>query len=211
MSVQRYKELIENLLPQGAVWEVNDQPNLSALLESFAEEFCRADQKIKDVLKEMDPREANELIDEWNSLLGLPDECTPEDQDLTEIQAQLHREYTRTGGISKLALENLATGLGFTIDVRNATPFLAGHSVAGDFLTNDFERIFVAGSTAGEYLKEVGWKYYFIVEVPASGSEVFEAGDVAGTPLREFTNFVVQCTLKKLKPAHAAVFFQFVE
>lgn len=212
-KLARYKQLLINLLPKGRLWRPQEQPKFSSLLESTAQELCRVDDRVKQMFIEIDPRTATdaESLDQWENILGLPDECTPEGQTEAERQIQAVQKLTNIGGLSKTFYEFLAGQLGFpTTEVNNILPFVAG-SRAGDKLTNFFDRIFVAGSTAGSQLREVGWRYYFEVRLPITAASVFVAGSTAGTPLRTFSNPLIECTIKKLKPAHAGVIFSFIE
>lgn len=210
-KLAQYKELLINLLPKGRLWRPQEQPTFSALLESTAQELCRVDDRVKQMLIEVDPRTADESLDTWEDVLGLPDECTPEDQSLDERRNQLVQKLTNIGGLSKTFYEFVGNQLGFEVFVNNDLNFVAGRGKAGDKLTNYFDRHFVAGSTAGTPLTEVGWLYYFTVDMPASAAEHFVAGSEAGDPLREFSNELIECTMKKLKPAHSGVFFTFRE
>lgn len=207
--VKLYKSLLVNLLPMGRLWQAKEQPVFNDLLESFATELCRVDERIKDLLREADPRVTDELIDDWERLMGLPDECTPDGLDLAERRQQIVQKLTTVGALSVTFFEFVGAQLGFDITVTNRISFLAGRAVAGDPLTNYFERVFEAGDVAGTPLQEVGWLYYFEVNMPIAAAEIFEAGDVAGTPLREFSNPLIECTMLKLKPAHSAIFFTF--
>ncbi len=211
-KLAKYKKLLINLLPKGWLWRPNEQPVFSALLEADAQELCRVDDKAKLMLTEVDPRTATdaESLDQWENLLGIPDECTPEDQTEAERQIQATQKLTNIGGISKTFYEFVTLQLGFETTVTNWLPFVAG-SRAGDRLTNFFDNVFVAGSPAGMQLREVGWRYYFNVEMPITASTHFVAGSLAGDPLRTFSNELIECTIKKLKPAHAGVTFSFIE
>jgi uncharacterized protein YmfQ (DUF2313 family) len=208
---EKYKKLLINLLPQGKLWEPGEQPTFDDFLLSIAEELCRAETRVWDLLREADPRQTDEMVDDWERLLGLPDPCIGEITDLQERRDKILQELTNIGGLSETYYEFVATQLGFpTTDVFDNKNFRAGFSVAGDPLTNYFNRVFEAGDTAGTPLREIGWRFYFTVDLPITAAEVFEAGDVAGTPLREFTNPIMECTIRKLKPAHSAVFFRFI-
>ena len=123
---------------------------------------------------------------------------------------QATQKFTNVGGLSKTYFESVTESLGFITTVTNILPFVAG-SKAGDKLTNFFNEHFVAGSKAGERLTKIGWRYYFNVEMPIAAASHFVAGSVAGTPIRTFSNELIECTIKKLKPAHAGVNFTFIE
>jgi len=212
-KLAKYKQLLINLLPKGRLWKPSDQPVFSKVLESSAQEPCRVDDRVEQLRIEVDPRTATdaEALDQWEGILGLPDECTPDGLTESERQVQATQKLTNIGGLSKTFYEFIAAQLGFpTTVVTNILPFVAG-SRAGDRLTNFFNRHFVAGSVAGTPLSEVGWRYYFEVELPITASSHFVAGSTAGTPIRSFSNPLIECTIKKLKPAHAGVIFSFIE
>lgn len=211
-KLQRYKDLLVNLLPEGRLWQIQEQPTFSKLLDSVAQEFCRVDDRVKQMLLEADPRTASETLDVWEQVLGLPDECTPEGQTLDERRNQIIQKLTNVGGLSKSFYEFVGEQLlDQEITVDHRLNFLAGRARAGDRLNNYFNRHFVAGSTAGTLLEDIGWRFYFNVEMPIAAAEHFVAGSLAGDPLREFSNELVECTIKKLKPAHAGVTFTFKE
>ena len=211
-KLARYKQLLINFLPLGKLWKPSEQPVFSKVLESTSQELCRVDDRVKQMFIETDPRNTTdaESLDQWENVLGLPDECTPEDQTEADRQIQATQKLTNIGGISKTFYEFLNLQLGFVTTVTNILPFVAG-SKAGDKLTNFFNNHFVAGSPAGMQIVEVGWRYYFNVELPITAATVFVAGSKAGEPLRTFSNELIECTIKKLKPAHAGVIFTFIE
>ena len=211
MSVEKYYSLLRNLLPKGKLWQPEEQPTFKAYLQACAQELWRIDQRLEDLLYEADPRQTVELLEDWQRLLGLPDSCSQADISIDEQRDQILQKLTNVGGLSAAFYEFLGEQLGYEITVEDCINFRAGWSKAGDPLTNYFNEHFVAGSTAGEFLTNIGWRFYFTVEMPITAAEHFEAGDVAGTPLREFTNPLIECTMLKLKPAHAAVFFKFKE
>jgi len=210
-KLAQYKELLVNLLPPGRLWRPKEQPVFSKVLESTAQELCRVDDRVKQMLLEVDPRTTDESLDTWETMLGLPDECSPDEQTPDERRNQLVQKLTNIGGLSKTFYEFVGAQLGFDITVENRLNFVAGRARAGDALTNYFNRHFVAGSVAGTPLAEVGWRFVFNVEMPITAAEHFVAGSEAGEPLRTFSNELIECTMKKLKPAHGGVFFTFKE
>lgn len=213
-KLNRYKQLISNLLPKGRLWKVvqNSDSVFSKFIKASAEEFCRVDDRTKQMLLEVDPRTTFESVDQWEAALGIPDECTPEGQDLAERRTQIVQKLTNVGGISKTFYEFIIAQLGFTATVENRLNFIVGRARVGDALTNYFNRVFLVGqNTVGEQLKVVGWRYYFNVELPATSAQFFEVGlSTVGQPLVAFSNPLIECTIRKLKPAHSGVIFTFV-
>lgn len=205
-----YRDLLIKLLPKGNLWRPKDQPVFSDLIDSTSQELCRVDDRVKQMFLETDTRTTDESLDQWEGVLGIPDECTPTGQTTDERRQQASQKLVNVGGLSGAFYEETNQNLGFTTVATNYLNFVAGRARAGDPISNYFDRHFVAGSTAGSLLAEWGWLYYFNVELPSSASEHFVAGSVAGTPLRVFSNELIECTMKKLKPAHSGVTFTFV-
>lgn len=210
-KLERYKELLRDLLPIGRLW-ADKEPNgfFAKLFDAVSIELCRVDDRVGQALIEIDPSQADETLDDWERLLGLPDECSPDDLLPDERRQVVLEKYTNVGGLSANYYESVIENLGFTNEVKNWLPFQVGRSTVGDPLTNDFETPFTVGMAVGQPLLNVGWMFYFNVELPASSVEVFEVGDTVGTALRTFSNPLVECTIRKLKPAHTGVTFSFV-
>ena len=215
MSVDKYLELLKALIPEGRLWSPEEQPVFKKVLRAMGTEWSRVEDRFKALLEtEFDPSKTDELLSDWETMLGLPDDCTPEGtQTYDDRREQIVQAFTNIGGLNKAFYEGIAETLGFEdVSVDDNYQFLAGKSRAGDPLTNYFDRQFVAGSRAGDRLREVGWRFYFTVTMPATAVTVFRAGSGrAGDPLREFTNPLLECTYKKLKPAHTGVTFKFTE
>ena len=209
-KIARFRDLLENLLPKGRLWQPKDQPVLRALLGSEAVEFCRVEDRVAQLLLEGDPRTTSEMLDDWERALGLPDECTPPMQTPAQRVNQIVQKYTNVGGLSKEFYEFLGLQLGFVITVENRVNFIVGRGTVGQALNNYFLDTLEVGEPIGVPLQVAGWRYVWNVEMPATSVEVLEVGEEIGVPLRTFTNPVIECTMQKLKPAHSGVFFTFI-
>jgi uncharacterized protein YmfQ (DUF2313 family) len=211
-SIERYKSLLRNLLPQGIAWEkVKDHP----LIEGLATEFSRVGDRADDLLGEIDPKTTSELLTDWETMLALPDETTPESPTLQQRRAQIVQKLATKGSLSKLFYEELGRFYGFEIRVTNIVPFQAGKSCVGQHLTNT-ERVRktlrVGSGTVGERLRVFGWSHYFGVALPITAADFFSAGQSrVGDKLAVYGNRLLENTIRKLKPAHAGVFFTFFE
>lgn len=207
-TIQKYKSLLKKLLPQGKAWISEAGSTIDDLFGAMAVELCRVDDRVNDLLGEADPRTTVELLTLWERMLALPDECTPEDQDASERRNQIVQKLTAIGALNEEFYEFLGLQLGFVIDVVTPHEFVAG-SNAGDLLFGFDEERFEAGDNAGEFLTVYGWKYFFLVYLPATAAEFFVAGSNAGDFLATFENPLIECTIKKLKPAHTGAAFVF--
>lgn len=208
-----YKNLMKKLFPLGRAWENIKETN-DDFFEALAAEFCRVDERGADLLREFDPGTSIELLPDWEQLLGLPDDCSPDDATLEVRQQQARQKLAAIGGLSKEYYETLAASLGFEAIVSDYHSFRVGSSRVGDPLSNPFDSdrdVFRVGrDRVGQPLERHGWRYTFEVNIPADVVEPFRVGtNRVGEPLVFFGNELLECTFKKLKPAHASVFFTF--
>jgi len=199
VRLKKYQRLLRQLFPKGKAWEaIEDQTSdLRKLLDSLGNEACRVEERSLQLVEESDPRTTSEMLPDWERLLALPDECEQDPASLTiqERRDRLVQVLTTQGGQYPDFYKRLAENFGFDtniIDVQDQPPFQAGRARAGDRLTNG------------------DWIFTFIVELPATESKIFRAGDGrAGDPLRFYSNPTLECLFNKHKPAHTIVIFSF--
>lgn len=190
-ALTRYINLIKGFLPKGCAWNLSDVTNLHKLIQSLAIELCRVDERSKDLIEEAYPNTTNELLIDWERVAGLPDDCTEGGGTIEERRRQLVQKLTTGGGQSAAFFEEIGAQLGFDITVSDIKPFKAGISKAGDALTND-----------------PIWTFWFLVQGPPTINTTFKAGvNTVGEPLVIIGNETLECTIKKLKPAHTNAYF----
>lgn len=210
IGLEKYKKLLTDLLPTGRAWQ---QVRGHELFKGMAIEFCRVEERGADLLKEIGPETTTELLEDWENLLGLPDECTPEDQTINERRVQIAQKLGTLGGLNAGYYKHIASLLGFDIEIENPVPFRVGVARIGDALTNNSIRdTFSVGSNrVGEQLRVFGWQFYFIAKVPASELSKFRVGENrVGDTLVDFGNVLLQCTLSKYKSAESGIVFRFI-
>jgi uncharacterized protein YmfQ (DUF2313 family) len=212
MSLDRYTNMFSKLLPRGFAWR---SVRLHPLIKGLSGEWFRLSQTIEEFLRDIFPQDTINYIDEWEALLGLPDECTPADQTDDERRLRITQKLAMQGNLSAGFYEEIATYYGFDVKVENHLAFQCGRSFAGDDLTN-YEpprHVFYAGDgVCGEQLKTPSWLFYFNVELPLTANDPFKVGEnVAGDVLVEYGNELLECIYKRIKPAHAGVTFTFRE
>ena len=132
MEKQDYLQMLQGLLPQGKAWNREPDSNLTKLLSAAAAEFAKIDARIRDIIKESDPRSALETLEEWELEFGLPDPCS--EGFVTTIQerrqAVLQKMLSR-GGQSPKYYKELAAVLGYDIIITENVPFRVGKSRCG--------------------------------------------------------------------------------
>lgn len=204
VGVEKYKALVRELFPTGWAWRIWKGSVFAGLLDSIAEEPARIELRGFDFLEEMDPRTTFEMLDNWERLLGLPDECTPPgDPSLYERRVRVLQKLTTGGGQSEAFFKLIAEQLGYdidVIDVEDFTDFRVGTARVGDRLTN------------GTIANEGGWAYTFLVKAPSELTRRFRVGQsTVGDRLVLVENETLECVIRKFAPAHVTVLFAFGE
>ena len=92
-----YIRLLSALLPPGPAWSASDPAIVGA-----APSLTRVHQRADALMRELDPRTTTELINRWERLCGLPDECIPAGtQTLRQRQQRLDAKVNLAGGINE--------------------------------------------------------------------------------------------------------------
>lgn len=195
---KKYLSLLKKLMPDGWAWDEknNKSSNLSKLLSSISNEYSRVDERAQELLKESNPATTFEMLPDWERVMGLPDECSPDEVLSNQQRRQrILQLLTTRGGQNKAFYQTLAANFGFdvgVIEVTDQPPFRAGQGRAGDRLTNGT------------------WRYAFIIQAPSDSVIRFRAGQSsAGDRLLLVQNTTLQCLIEKYKPAHAVAIFTF--
>lgn len=199
INQKKYLNLLRKLMPDGTLWaaKYDRASNMSKLLESLSYEAYRVEERGLDLIREANPASTIEMLGDWERVLGLPDECSKNNQVLSiqERRARVLQVLTTRGGQNVDFYKTLASNFGFdisVIEVKDQPPFRAGIARAGDRLTNG------------------DWRYAFIIQAPTDSVVRFRAGQSsAGDPLLKVSNSVLECLMQKHKPAHTIVIFTF--
>lgn len=190
-KIANYKTLLKKLLPRGRLWTVIPSGTLDRLLDGLATELARVDDRAVTVLSETDPRNASELLPDWETELGLPGDCQELESTTAGRQAAVFAKLTKTRSQNKQSFVDIAASLGYEItvdDIIEYNPFVAG-SLAGGLLTNG------------------PWLFAFAVRLPELNLTIFKAGSRAGERLVVFGDEQLECLLRAHKPAHTQILF----
>ena len=188
-SVDDYLRLLQSLLPRGKLWTRALGSKLTEYLHAEADELTRLDNRAQQLLIERNTLTTNELINDHEAELGLPDECT-RDASLTLSERRLaaNAKLIATGQQDKNYFIEIANRYGYEAFITEYTPFWCGIGACGDPI----------GPAANIFY----WKLtLFTSEVPI----LFLCGEGAcGDPLQKVSDLinVVFCFANKFKPAH---------
>lgn len=192
VTVDDYLAQLQALLPPGAAWTREADAILTKLLTALADELARVDGRADDLVDQLDPRTSNEMLTDWETILGLPDVCADALSTIQERRAAAYATLTATGGASRLYFINLAAALGYEISITEYFRFTAG-SPTGAPLTNDDD-----------------WRHTWRVN-GGTTFRSFTAGSQAGEPIRAWGNALLECAIAMRKPAHTKTIFSYVE
>lgn len=189
-----YQAALLALLPRGRVWPKEPDSGQSRVAGALAGSFERLDARSQALLVDAFPATALELLPEWESTLGLPDDCEGDDQTLQQRRAQVVTRFAGGGGQSVAYYIDVLERLGFEANVQEFAPFRAG------------------ASTAGSPIATEDW--WFVWQVNLVGARVFyfSAGvSAAGEALVTIADGPAPCVIEALKPAHTSVLFASVK
>lgn len=187
-----YIRLLSALLPPGPAWSASD-PAIAGAAQSLTRVHQRADA----LMRELDPRTTTELINRWERLCGLPDECIPTGtQTLRQRQQRLDAKVNLAGGINEdFYLAQLAA-----LGRPDAT------------ITRYDKSTFTCSSACTDAVNAPEWRYYWQVNMPAATNTTWmTCGDPCDSALRIWGDTVVECVLNKLCPSHTYVIFKYPE
>ncbi len=188
-----YLEQLKTLLPPGQAFPREAGTTLHDLLDGMSIELARVDARAEALPVEANPASTNELLSDWERVVGLPDKCSGVlEQTLQGRKNALLAKLSSTGGQSPAYFIELASALGYAVTIEEYRPFRAGRSYAGDLLTNG------------------PWVFTWLIRAPETSVITFRAGaSAAGERLRTWGNDTLECKINQLKPAHTIALFAY--
>ncbi len=192
VDAEAYARAMMQLLPEGAAGPRASEAVLYRTVLALAQELFRVHERATAIVNEADPRTTAELLPEWERDVGLPDPCVEAAQTIAERRQALVGRLVAGGGPTPAFFRQLAAALGVEVTIQE--------------FRSEAQAI-----AAGIPYTGTSWAHTFRVNVPQSVSiREFRAGSgAAGEPLRTWGNDVLECQIKRFKPAHTAVLFAY--
>lgn len=175
-----YERQVIQLLPPGALWNLETGSTLRRVLQAISDEFSRIAYKADvDLMAESDPRTATQTLEEWEEFLSLPDDR------VTEIAATdagrrvaVTQKYIRRGGQNYEFFESLCAACGYPL-------------LSIDLFANEISRV---GDRVGVRLYGANWAYSMRLNLdePTEGAlteEQFESVISAATQAHILATF----------------------
>lgn len=226
-SVEAYARQLKALLPRGRVW-LDGWKNERSLLTvagtvaeplttyrvrtrihqvmlALSEELVRVEQRGYDLVEESDPRTADELLEDWERMLGIPDEIVTEiAATVAERRLAILVKLVGRGGQNAAFFEELAELAGYVAHVYDngggpdvlRAGFRVGARCYGLAWVTMWP-VLRAGFRAGDRCYGLEWMHTWIMYVEPP----------AGVAL---TNAQLEGYVRRAAPAHSVVIFVYL-
>lgn len=184
-----YLSLYQGLLPVGGAWPREPQATLTKVLSAEADELTRIHNRAVDLLDEADPRDTTEMIGDWERVTALPDKCSAAYvTTLQERRAAVVARLTARGGQSRAFYIALAAALGYTVAITEFRPF-------------------TCETPCANAIYDEAWRFTWRVDAPEVTIREFSCASPSDEPLRKWGNELLECAIRRVKPAHTNVLF----
>jgi len=192
-SVDNYTAALQALMPPGRAWPRASSSVQSAVLRALASSFQRSDADSQRLLSGTFPPTATIMLSEWESTLGLPDDCAiSEIGGIRDRQRAVVSKLINNGGLNRSYYVQVAAALGYTITITQFRPAMAGMSVCGDALNGD------------------EWPFTWRINAPETTINYAVAGGAyCGDPLASWGNKQLECSISKIAPSHLNIIFSY--
>lgn len=181
-------------LPPGWIWRRDRDSVIAALLTPLAGGIADVEALAEAMLEEVDPRDASACLTDFERVLG-PDPCGRDTSTMSlGARRQLaHQRWTGRGGASRAYFIGLAAKRGVAITITENRVSYAGEMVCGDEIVETPEQFI--------------WTVHL---TDLTEESLFEAGEgQAGDRLYDLTISDIECDIRRLKPAHTEVVFDY--
>lgn len=188
-----YKNLLKQLLPEGPAWECEE---ILSLVESLAQEMARSDQRIYQLLTEMDPAGVYELVPDWEQVMNLPDPCLGPSPSYSDRVKQVRKRLTQVGAQTPAFFVSIAKEQGY--DKAKVVEIWAPR----------FGRSRFGKARFGTWLQQFFW-------ILDTGSRL-DIGRVFGASyfgqrFGQIAGDALECVISRYSPAHTVYVIQYPE
>lgn len=193
VTVSAWLSALQAMLPPGRALSTEPGSVLARLLQAVAARILALQQVLQDLQRQMDPRSATDLLTDWEGLLGLPDACAPQGQNMFDRRQIAYGKLTERGGQSRAYFIDLAARNGEPgVTITEFRPFTCNGTCAGNL-----------GSVADAFV----WR----VNIPraALAPRFMNCNSQCDDALQSYTPSAIECFFNHRKPAHTSVVFAY--
>jgi len=206
-QVEDIAESLYQLLPPGPAWRSPDaaafdaNSRLGGFLRALARDLVRLYRRVFGLTLESTASTLADSLDDWEADFGLPDICFGDGQTASMRRRVLLARVRDSGTISPRDFVELATVLGYQIEIEEPRPFEFGGSAYGG------SDQMVGGDDAGNAIQ-----FHWIVRIAGVTSDRFEFG-VSQYGLDRYLDFneahALECVFRRIAPAWTRPIFDY--
>jgi len=181
-DLEQYTNSLADYLPGGILFAAKsvDSSNFRKLLKGMAGELFRANGLLKEYSEEIIPDQTVKFIEEWESAVGIPDDCFKVAGDIDNRRKQVLTKIASLGVQTIADFENIATIFGVAVTM------LAGSESGIVFSSNKVAR------------------FTIVVDIVLPERFTYTFPILFGDNL----TVLLECLFNKIKPANCQVLFQ---
>ncbi|RJX32344.1 MAG: DUF2313 domain-containing protein [Oxalobacter sp.] len=195
MKPEDYFAQAQALLPPGAAWPRRQDGVMAGLLRAMADFFFRAHHDAETVLKEIDPRTTTFLIDEFERMLALPEQC------VTILEVEQTLEQRRGAAWSKLTAQGGAS-IPFFVEVARRSGY-------PDTTIETYRPLTCDGDCDGALWSEVDrWTWQLNIAAAAAVRQA-DCNSACDEPLATWGDEGFECYINQNKPAETTAIFAY--
>ncbi|MFU0866389.1 YmfQ family protein [Kluyvera ascorbata] len=192
-SQNDYASALSALLPRGRAWPRAPDTVQAAVLRALGRSYQRSDNDADNLIKGAFPPTATSMLSEWESTLGLPDDCAiGEIGGISDRQRSVVSKLISNGGLNREYYIRVAAALGYTITITQFRPAMSGMSACGDALNGD------------------EWPFTWRINAPETTIKYTLSGaSYCGDPLASWVNKQLECAINNIAPSHLNIIFSY--
>lgn len=191
-DVEQYTDSLARYLPGGILFASrnNNNSNLRKLLRGLSGELFRTNGLIQEYCEQIIPDKTTKFVSEWESALGIPDDCFPGSGTLDERRLHVLIKLASLGIQTQQDFIDLAAQFGVTVTIMNG-------SQHGTF-PMEFPTLFFNSSKDARFTIIVTFTLIDGERFPYTFPVLFGNSTLA----------IIECLFNKLKPANCDVIFE---
>lgn len=169
---------------------------LRQILTAWADEFARLDARVQDLIAESDPRNAAELLSDYERALGLPNPCQYENRStVAQRREAVVAMFRERGGVTLERLKKIAESVGADVEI-----FEEDHDAHFGIAEMGVD-LFATENFSSVVIREAG---QIVIDARFSTTHFSER-------YKEFGNLILECLMPQYIRADRAIRFEYVE
>jgi uncharacterized protein YmfQ (DUF2313 family) len=193
MDITAYKNLLNQLLPEGLAWNKSPDSNLQKLISGEAIEYARLEEEALRVLREINPLTTSDMLAEWAEIALGDHTCPGLINSSQELKKMVLARLLSLGGSDRIYFQEVAKAAGFLVKVSDGfVQFRAGRNRCQD-------RVLASG-----------FAYTWNVRARTNTLNFFRTGiSRANDRILNFSNSFLECIMNQVKPAHTQIIYSY--